>query len=190
LVVFIVYVVIGLSNMGRYLVLARKALTDLKVAQQVASAPAAPRTDALTTYDLNDEGLSSPAAATDDDINDGNDRRVPADILPAWADADNPAVQAAQAEAERLGVLGRSARELNAAAGTGSARYRWIEGDALARLPEPIRGLVCPQPGWTAESWVAYLWLRAGRCDDQHRDTAELYRQAARLLRSVEVEDT
>lgn len=58
----------------------------------------------------------------------------------------------------------------------------WITGDWLDRLPECLRDLVMPRPGWTPVRWAAYLWRRARRCDDRHRATAELYTHAAALL--------
>ena len=59
---------------------------------------------------------------------------------------------------------------------------RWIDGPDLDRLPEHLQGLVCSRDGWMPERWASYLRDRAGRCDDQHGDTAERYEQAARLL--------
>lgn len=112
------------------------------------------------------------------DINDENDRRVRGDGFPLWADPASPDVQAAQREAERLGVLGKSAYELN----TGPWPARWMTGPSLDTLTRQPQGLVREREGWTPESWANYLRSRAGRCDERHGDVAELYRRAARLL--------
>ncbi len=145
--------------MGRYLELAQEALADLKHGK--AKLP---------------QTVGSPDQAYD--INDQNDKRVSDADSPPWADPDNPDVQAARQEAERLGVPGYEA--------TGSRQQatgcRWLTGSALAGLAEPLQGLVCPREGWTAESWAAYLERRAALCDERHRDLATLYAQAARML--------
>ena len=88
----------------------------------------------------------------------------------------DPGVQAAQREAEHSGVLGKSARDFNGGP-------QWIEGSELGRLQEQLQGLVMPRPGWTPESWAVYLRRRAELCDERHCDFAELYVQAAQLLK-------
>ncbi len=129
---------------------------------------------------------SESAPAPDYDINDENDRRVRGDELPLWGDPASPGVQASQREAEWLGVLGQPVHELN----TGQRPARWMTGPDLDALPEPLQGLVCAREGWTPQRWAYYLQHRAGRCDERHRDLAELYRRAARLLWGISEESS
>jgi len=89
--------------------------------------------------------------------------------------AEDRAIPAARREATRLGVLGRSAN------GNDFGPH-WIIGDALARLPEPLQGLVMPHDGWTPQGWAVYLRYRGSRCGERQRDRAKLYGQAADLL--------
>ncbi|UCC30851.1 MAG: hypothetical protein JSU86_00960 [Phycisphaerales bacterium] len=156
--------------MGRYLDLVQEALAELKAGQETTPA----RQPSLRLDGQDSE--SEPAL--DYDINDKNDRRVRAEEHPLWADPASPDVQGAQREAERLGVLGKSAHGLN----TGQRPARWMTGSDLDALPEPLQGLVCAREEWTPQRWAHYLQYRAGRCDERHRDVAELYQQAARLL--------
>lgn len=95
-------------------------------------------------------------------------------------------MQAAQREAERLGVLGESIDELKAE----QRPARWMTDPELDDLPEPLQGLVCAREGWTPQRWAYYLQYRAGRCDERHRDMAELYRRAARLLWGISEESS
>ncbi len=124
--------------------------------------------------------------ALDYDINDENDRRVRGDGLRLWANPASPEVQAAQREAERSGVLGKLVRELN----TEQQSARWVTGPDLDALPEPLQGLVCAREGWTPQRWAYYLQYRAGRCYERHRDVAELYQRAARLLWGIDEESS
>lgn len=96
-----------------------------------------------------------------------------------WAEPDDPGVQATRREAERLGVPGKSARDLNAVE---AARAAWIVGPKLDRLPEPVQGLVCRHDGWTPQHWADYLNCKAQRCEELHADLAGRYRLAARLI--------
>ena len=99
------------------------------------------------------------------------------DELPSWADPQNPDVRAARAEAECLGVL-----DVTFPPNPALAEARWMEGAALDRLPERLQGCVVAREGWAPTRWAKYLSHRARLCDDQHRDVAELYEQAADLL--------
>jgi len=145
--------------MGRYLDLADNALADLGRGRSGR--------------------LDSPQAAdppsTYCDKSDVSDKTA-CDVSPCtWSNPDDPAVQAARLEAARLGVLGKTARDVDVGP-------RWIVGPELDRLPEPLQGLVMQRPGWTAANWSSYLLRRARLCDERHRDLAALYEQAAQLL--------
>ena len=164
--------------MGRYLELVREALAELKAEQETA-----PVWEPLLRLDGQD---SESEPALDYDINDENDRRVRGEEHPVWGDPASPGVQAAQREAERLGMLGKSTHELNA----GQRPAQWMTGPDLDALPEPLQGLVCAREEWTPERWAYYLQYRAGRCDERHRDVAELYQRAARLLWGIDEESS
>jgi len=61
---------------------------------------------------------------------------------------------------------------------------RWITGELLDKLSEPLQGLVCAREGWTPTSWAAYLEHKAARCATLHPCLADHYRFAAKLLRT------
>ncbi len=97
--------------MGRYLDLARQALADLKDGpMNLPAIPESPQSDNELGYERNES----------------NEKRV---SPTPWTD---PVVAAARAEAERLGVLGKSAYELN----TGQWPARWVTGPSLDTLFE------------------------------------------------------
>ena len=90
---------------------------------------------------------------------------------------DDPDVKAGRGRAHQLGVLGKSVRDFDPGP-------QWIIGEVLDQLSELLQGLVCPRTGWTPGGWTIYLRHRAALCDEQHRDRAILYGQAASLMES------
>ena len=148
--------------MGQYLDLAKAALTELKTGQQTTSAQ---------------EPIKHSESVLGYELNEINEKRGSCETLIPW---DDPAVAAVRTEAKQLGVFGMRCPQRT------EHVCRWLTGDALNRLPEELEGLVCSREGWTPESWAHYLIIKAGRCDPQHREIAELYTQAACLLWGID----
>lgn len=65
-------------------------------------------------------------------------------------------------------------------------RSAWPGPDALAALPEALRGLAGPRPGWTPVGWRWRLLELAARCERDHPARAAELRAAARILRPGE----
>lgn len=58
----------------------------------------------------------------------------------------------------------------------------WIVGDALRVLPETIRELVAPRPGWPSAGWASHMRYLAARCEELHPHRADDLRRAATIL--------
>lgn len=150
--------------MGQYLELARKASMDLRLDRDQSA--------------LSHTGDTLGSGYDKNDINDKSNSSV---TLESW---DDPAIIAKQIEAERLGVYNLLSRELV------EPVLKWLTGDELDRLSQSLQELVCLRKGWKPQSWAAHLIFRASLCDKQHRETAELYTQAACLLWRIDIIST
>lgn len=99
------------------------------------------------------------------------------------------ALQAARRTAEQLGVLHlgelRVTNIVKPDVADDTPKAAWVTGTDLDSLPEDLRSLVRPRPGWTPESWADYLRRRAALCDERHEDVASLHVQAAAMMAEI-----